>query len=173
MYADPSLESTGGIFSQSLFLWMNVQLNAGYRRLLSMDDLLSVDESLCSKELEGGGLQRRWNTSMYNDICEKKPEQKLIKEPVSKKWPGNALLIASIQEYKWAIAAGVIPRLCQIGFVFAQPFLVKSVVLLMVEENSRATTFTGYGLIAAYGLVYLGITVGLLCTSSDLNLSDH
>jgi hypothetical protein len=116
---------------------------------------------------------RRWNTIIYNDICKKKPEQKLIKEPVSKKWPGNALLIASIQEYKWAIVAGVIPRLCQIGFVFAQPFLVRRVVLLMVEENSRATTFTGYGLIAAYGLVYFGITVGLLCTSSDLNLSDH
>jgi ATP-binding cassette subfamily C (CFTR/MRP) protein 1 len=160
MYIDSSLESTSGIFSQSLFLWMNIQLSAGYKNVLSMADLLRIDESLFSRDLEDSGLQIRWNKSTCIELNTPSPS-KLITEPVSKTSPGSALLLASIQQFKWAIAAGVLPRVCQIGFMFAQPFLVERTVLLMSEPDSPITTYTGYGLIAAFGIVYMGIAVCL------------
>lgn len=54
----------------------------------------------------------------------------------------------------------VIPRLCLIGFNFAQPFLITAALNLVTEPVNPSTRNEGYGLIGATALIYLGIAVG-------------
>jgi ATP-binding cassette subfamily C (CFTR/MRP) protein 1 len=55
-----------------------------------------------------------------------------------------------------------LPRICLIGFNYAQPFLISSVIINVSNRNSDPSDKNnGYGLIAATGLIYLGITVGV------------
>jgi ATP-binding cassette subfamily C (CFTR/MRP) protein 1 len=54
----------------------------------------------------------------------------------------------------------VIPRLCLIGFNFAQPFLITAALNLVSEPVNPSTRNEGYGLIGATALIYLGIAVG-------------
>lgn len=53
--------------------------------------------------------------------------------------------------------APVIPRLCLTVFTFAQPFLINSTVTFV--SNGNPDVSYGRGLIGAWALVYLGITV--------------
>lgn len=78
---------------------------------------------------------------------------------IADKSRSNALLWTFAVHYKWSILAGVLPRLACTGFSFAQPFLVKRVLDYMKEREDPNTKNIAYGLIAAYGLVYLGIAV--------------
>lgn len=71
----------------------------------------------------------------------------------------DALLRVFLWEYKWTILSGVIPRLCQIGFTFAQPFLVQRVLQFMSEADESFSYDAGNGLVGAYALVYIGIAV--------------
>ena len=78
------------------------------------------------------------------------------------KYPSNALLWTFISHYKWPFLAGVLPRLSYTGFTFAQPFLVERVLSFMTEPEHVNSTNYAYGLIAAYAIVYLGISVGYI-----------
>lgn len=61
--------------------------------------------------------------------------------------------------FKWYLASAIVPRLCLTAFTFAQPFLINRVIGYLSEFNSANTKNVGYGLIGAYGLVYIGIGV--------------
>lgn len=50
-------------------------------------------------------------------------------------------------------------RLCLIGFTFSQPFLVTRAIELASTPSSSKSNNSGYGLIGAYALVYIGIAV--------------
>lgn len=54
------------------------------------------------------------------------------------------------------------PRLCLIGFSFAQPFLIMAAIQHVERPVTTETRNAGYGLIGATFLVYLGIAVGRL-----------
>jgi hypothetical protein len=71
----------------------------------------------------------------------------------------HALLGAVIKAYKWELLAGVLPRLCQTGFTFAQPFLIQTTVTLFSEEYTPLVKSQGVALIGAYAIVYIGIAV--------------
>ena len=58
-----------------------------------------------------------------------------------------------------------IPRLCLIGFTFAQPLLLLRTTTAIEEDDLPDTTKDG--LIGATALIYFGIAVGL-CTSNPL-----
>lgn len=60
------------------------------------------------------------------------------------------------------LAAAVIPRLFRIGFRFLQPLLISRVTRFVAEPVSELTTDQGWGLVGAYGLVYIGLAVGEL-----------
>lgn len=45
------------------------------------------------------------------------------------------------------------------AFKFAQPFLINTTIEWVDAEQSQISKNTGYGLIAAYGLVYIGLAL--------------
>jgi hypothetical protein len=53
----------------------------------------------------------------------------------------------------------VFPRLCYIGFTFAQPFLVSATLSWSEHPEGSDDADEGYGLIGAWFLVYVGIAV--------------
>jgi ATP-binding cassette, subfamily C (CFTR/MRP), member 1 len=60
---------------------------------------------------------------------------------------------------KWHMAYAVIPRLAVIGFTFCQPFLLNRSIDYASEPSGPLTKSIGYGLIAAYAIVYMGVGV--------------
>ncbi|MCJ1413888.1 hypothetical protein MMC32_000213 [Xylographa parallela] len=140
MYQDSALESTSNMISRGLFWWLNPQLLKGYSSLMSMADLSAIDTKLTGKGAGEDGLQQRWNIS-------------------KNRGNGNSLLRACLGHFKWQIGAGIIPRALQIGFLFAQPFLIRTTIALMSAPDSLYTTYIGYALIGSYAIVYVGIAI--------------
>lgn len=66
--------------------------------------------------------------------------------------------------------AVVWPRLCLVGFSFAQPFLIMAAVQHVERPMTTETRNRGYGLIGAIFLVYLGIAVGSYCAIRTVHL---
>jgi ATP-binding cassette, subfamily C (CFTR/MRP), member 1 len=60
---------------------------------------------------------------------------------------------------KWPVLQTFPARLCLTFFNFCQPFLINRAITLSQEAISDGTTQIGYGLIAAYVIVYVGIAV--------------
>lgn len=59
----------------------------------------------------------------------------------------------------WPLSLPIVPRLIFIAFKFSQPFLVKKVTEFLSDEKAANDENIGYGLIGAYGLVYIGLAV--------------
>jgi len=57
------------------------------------------------------------------------------------------------------LLAIIFPRIFLIGFNFAQPFLITSVLNFLIDPPSTSAESQAYGLIAATGLIYMGIAV--------------
>jgi hypothetical protein len=60
---------------------------------------------------------------------------------------------------KWPLLTIIFPRLCLIGFNYAQPFLISRAISYIGQPSEPEDKNYGYGLIAATGLIYLGIAV--------------
>jgi ATP-binding cassette subfamily C (CFTR/MRP) protein 1 len=69
------------------------------------------------------------------------------------------LLISTLRAYWTQYAAAVIPRLLWTAFKFAQPFLINTTIKWVETGQSQYSQTTDCGLIAAYGLVYVGIAL--------------
>lgn len=71
----------------------------------------------------------------------------------------NALVKAVVLTFKWPFLSTVIPRICVVALKLAQPFLIKESINYINAPAVLGSQNTGYGLIAAYGLVYICIAV--------------
>ena len=61
--------------------------------------------------------------------------------------------------FKGPLMAAVIPKLCLIGFLYAQPLLINAAVTLAGLPQEQPFNNAGYGLMGAYVIVYTGIAV--------------
>jgi ATP-binding cassette subfamily C (CFTR/MRP) protein 1 len=59
-YSNYSPEAISGIFSWSIFWWLNGLFKLGFRKLMTYDDLHEVDDALKSEAL-GRRMQEAWN----------------------------------------------------------------------------------------------------------------
>ncbi|KAK2853332.1 hypothetical protein FQN49_005174 [Arthroderma sp. PD_2] len=139
-YKDYPPEATAGILNRSFFLWVNALFWEGFSKLLFVEDLYELDKHLFSEN-----VHNRMNAAW---------------EKVKAKTP-NSLLLVTFKVLKWPILSIVFPRLCLIGFLFAQPFLLNRAILLASEPITEHTTNQGYGLIFAYVIVYVGLAVSM------------
>jgi ATP-binding cassette, subfamily C (CFTR/MRP), member 1 len=74
---------------------------------------------------------------------------------------GKYPLLASILRcLKWEILAITFPRLALVGFQVAQPFLIAEAVTFVESPDEDTSPNNGYGLIGAFALVFIGVSVG-------------
>ena len=83
----------------------------------------------------------------------------LMKASIGNQRGKNALAKVVVLSFKWPFLGTVIPRICLVALKLVQPFLIQDAIKFINNTRVASSNTTGYGLIAAYGLVYLGIAV--------------
>ncbi|KAK8091117.1 multidrug resistance protein [Apiospora phragmitis] len=71
----------------------------------------------------------------------------------------HALVLALYSAIQLPLLIVILPRLCLVGFNYAQPFLIDRAIRLITEAANEETTNDGRGLIGATALIYLGIAI--------------
>ncbi|TDZ22764.1 ABC transporter atnG [Colletotrichum orbiculare MAFF 240422] len=145
-----SPEQTSGIYSRGLFWWLTPLLVAGYRRLLKPLDLFALDESMSAALLN----KRFW--ACWNKPTSSSSSSHRLSD-VSSRQNSYRLVWACVRTLKWQLLAVVPARVCLLAFTICQP-LVLNRFLDFLRDPSESVNH-GYGLIGAYGLVYLGMAV--------------
>ncbi|OOO14952.1 ABC transporter related protein [Aspergillus oryzae] len=130
-YRDYPPEATSGIVNLSFVWWINRLFMTGYRKLMGNRDLYDLEPGLASG-LAGERLKREPAKSKLSPPC------------------------VFVRCFWMEFLAVVWPRLCLIGFSFAQPFLIMAAVQHVERPMTTETRNRGYGLIGATFLVYLG-----------------
>jgi ATP-binding cassette subfamily C (CFTR/MRP) protein 1 len=135
-YRDTTPEAKSGLYNRSLFWWLNPFLATGFRRLVVLDDLYSLDNLLSSKSL-AEQAQASWQGA--------------------NKTQKYALFWSTVTCLRRPLLAPVVPRLALIGFNYSQPLLITTIIKYV--EDGRKDKITGYGLIGAAAIIYIGIAV--------------
>ncbi|CAG9989646.1 unnamed protein product [Clonostachys byssicola] len=133
-------ESNSGVFGRWFFTWQLPLFRAGYSNQLEIKDLYGLDKHLGSLYLQTL-LRTKWNQATKHSRF--------------------ALLYTVLGALKGPILAIVFPRLCYIGFTFAQPFLISATLSWSEHPEGSDDADEGYGLIGAWFLVYVGIAVSM------------
>ncbi|QPC72817.1 hypothetical protein HYE68_003569 [Fusarium pseudograminearum] len=134
-----SPEVTAGLYARAVFAWVLPLLLTGFRKLLRPMDLLELDEDMGSARL----ISRFWRH--WNRHNQKVPARK------------HRLIVCCITTLQWPIIAVIVPRLALLAFTICQPLILNR-LLVFLGDTSQPINI-GYGLIAAYGLVYTGIAL--------------
>ncbi|KAM0247924.1 hypothetical protein ACHAP5_003708 [Fusarium lateritium] len=132
-----SPEVTAGLYARAVFAWVTPLLMTGFRKLLRPMDLFELDEDMGSAGLIGR-FWRHWHNQ---------------KVPASK----QRLIVCCINTLRWSLMAVILPRLALLAFTICQPLILNR--LLVFLDDASQPIQIGYGLIAAYGLVYSGIAL--------------
>ncbi|EFX03081.1 ABC multidrug transporter [Grosmannia clavigera kw1407] len=114
--------------------------------ILVLADIDDMEESHRAEALERN-LQESWAKL-----------QETEQRPSSRNKP-HALLRTLAWTLRRPLAATVFPRLCAIGFKFAQPFLIGSLIRYLDDAAPENNNSSGHGLISAFALVYSGVAV--------------
>lgn len=139
---DSAVESTSGPINRAIFWWINQLFFKGFRILLGVGDLGSIDKKFSSNLLLSK-LCYFWDKS--------------------NKSAKHSLLTSNLSAFKVAFIAPILPRLCLAGFSFAQPFLVNRVIDFVGQTSNDESSGIAGGLIGATALVYIGIAVSYIC----------
>ncbi|KAK4444931.1 ABC multidrug transporter [Podospora aff. communis PSN243] len=135
-------ESASGVINRSLLWWINRLFRKGLKELLTYEDLYVLDSGLTSARLSNG-ISQEW-------AQRRKPERRFEFPHV-------------IWRALWrAFLAAVFPRICLIGFTFAQPFLIFRVLSHLTRPDDEIASREGYGLIGAAALIYIGLAISSL-----------
>lgn len=129
-------EALSGFWGRALFLWINSTLKLGFRSILRIEDLKDLGPEFSSERLHSA-FEPHW----------------LKASTTSKHSLAYALLKTLYPEF----IRVVIPRLCFLGFTFAQPLLIMAIIDAVV--NGTPGSDVSGGLIGATALVYVGIGI--------------
>lgn len=133
-----SPEETSGIFSLGVFFWLNKIFLAGYRKILTLEDLYPLDSSFDAKLLHD-----RFSAHMD-----------------SSKLKGRkfGLAMVLVRTLKVPLLLPVAPRLALVGFKFCQPLFLEK-LLEYLSQPGPLDANVGYGFIGASILIYGGIAI--------------
>ncbi|PWY91611.1 P-loop containing nucleoside triphosphate hydrolase protein [Aspergillus sclerotioniger CBS 115572] len=137
-HRDTPPESTSGIFARTIFWWLNRLFLAGFRKLLTLEDLFPTDVDLKSGPLRQK-IRVAWERYKSSNT--------------------RSLILATAVSLRWAILRTVFPRLCLIGFSYAQTFFIQRAIEHLHKPDTQMTRNEGYGLIGAAALIYGGIAI--------------
>ncbi|KAF2181846.1 hypothetical protein K469DRAFT_740732 [Zopfia rhizophila CBS 207.26] len=132
-------EATANFFNRLVFFWLNPLLLRGYQSPLQEHNLFEVQPQLVG-EKELLGLADKW-------------------EKVPNRSQPNMLFKVAFKHHARTFASPILPRICYTGFNFSQPFLLQRVLSYLTKNDYANRQSIGYGLIAAYVLVYCGFAI--------------
>ncbi|GAB7352459.1 hypothetical protein MBLNU459_g2868t1 [Dothideomycetes sp. NU459] len=126
--------------------WLNGIFAKGYRSVTLFLGSYDLDSDLASDGV-AGKAQKAWNAGgMY---------ARYSKDFLSRALGGQFMLV-------------LFPRLCLVGFTFAQPFLISRILNFLGQRDNEGTQNQAYGLIASTALIYTGIAISYLLSSHNL-----
>ncbi|KAF2421108.1 ABC transporter [Tothia fuscella] len=134
-----SPEETSGVFSLVAFTWLNQIFVVGFKKILTLDDLFSLDASVSTIDLQRR-LARHWKPSKH-------AHQKL----------GLARAITKALAVPLFLPIG--PRLTLTAFRFGQPFLIHALLDYLDRNRTPKPRQVGHGLIIAAIFIYIGIAL--------------
>lgn len=129
--------------------WINDIFRRGFHKALAIEDLDRLDDALLSEGLNKASA-RTW-------ASRRQPERRL-------EFP-----IAVSRAVMFDFLAIVPPRLCLIGFIFAQPYLFHTILSLLTNDAVILTSTDCCGLVGATAIVYIGLTVLRLNYNQKVN----
>ncbi|SPN96674.1 related to multidrug resistance protein [Cephalotrichum gorgonifer] len=136
-----SPEEVDGIFGLGVYTWLNRLFTQGYSTVLSLSDLYPLDTTMMTE-------------AVYPEFEKRLQPPRYI--------PGGFSLARALFRsllVPWLLP--VLPRLCLIGFKYAQPFFLRSLLIYLQSTDIPDTMSRniGYGFIGAAALIYVGIAV--------------
>ncbi|KAL6786178.1 P-loop containing nucleoside triphosphate hydrolase protein [Trichoderma sp. SZMC 28012] len=132
-----SPEETSGILSLGVFFWLNKLFLDGYRKIILLDDLYSLDKSL-----EPEIIHEKFSRNM--DYSRMKGDKFGLTKVLMRTLIGPLLL-------------PTIPRLGLLGFTLAQPLFIERLLDYLAEDTLDPNI--GYGFIGASFFIYAGIAL--------------
>lgn len=142
-YKEYPPEATRGVWNRTFFWWLNSLFVRGFKRILSLEDLYQIPPSLSSERLRDE-MQAVWDRRS-------KPEGR------------RSLIWTCVKCLRWPLLSVVPPRICLIGFNYAQPFLISRMIGFVNQPRASQNYNQSLGLIAAAALIYTGIAVSTVC----------
>jgi ATP-binding cassette subfamily C (CFTR/MRP) protein 1 len=134
-----SPEETSGIFGLGAFVWLNRMFLAGYKKILTIEDLFHLDQSMLTEALQ---------VRLTHHI-----------ESPSSRGQKFGLAAALAKTIPIQLLLPIAPRIALTGFRFCQPFLINSLLDYLQRAPENSSRNEGYGLIGATILIYTGIAV--------------
>ncbi|OLN87143.1 Canalicular multispecific organic anion transporter 2-like protein 1 [Colletotrichum chlorophyti] len=138
-------EEESGIFSLSLFWWLNSLLRLGSRQTLTLEDLYRLPS----------GLTSAYRHARANQLILGNPKA----APISKSLGKAAALSLVFRGLGPHAFVPILPRLALSGFTLAQSLLVRRILDYLSDQKQQTNFNTEYGLIGATFLVYSGIAL--------------
>lgn len=137
-YQNSTAEQKTGFWGRSFFIWVLPLFQAGYSKILQLEDIPKVDHAL-EERSTWTDLEASWHLTRGR----------------------HRLLRAVFAANRWPFMSAIIPRLALAAFTFCQPFLIASSVSYLgtKQETNNDTSMYGPALVCAFLLVYLGIAV--------------
>lgn len=135
-YFSVSAEATSGPLNRSVFAWLLPLFLAGYRKVLGLEDLHALDRKLRTAALYDK-IRIRWAK---------------VKNPAA----FGALPCCCYFTFKMTFLSPVLPKLLDIALLYCQPFLINLAISIASEPETSLSRNSGYGLIGAYAIVYVG-----------------
>jgi ATP-binding cassette subfamily C (CFTR/MRP) protein 1 len=163
-YAGRSPEEFSGLYGQSFLWWLNDIVLLGARQVLAPTDLYPVTANMSSKALDVS-FSKIWHTCIAfrvlieYAVADTSADKEMRRQPSQSKAQKHLLPKALIRLLWWQILTPIFSRISLIAFTFCQPLLLKRLLNYLGNSAERQNLKIGYGLIGAYGIVYLGMAV--------------
>lgn len=154
-YSKLSYETTSGLISRGLFLWLSSLLRQGSKTILSLSDLFTIHEKLDPKKLTLQ-LSHQWSKSKFMDNHTQIRKSDML---IGGSRRRHGLAIATLWAWKAELFKIALPRILVVAFNIAQPFIIQAVVDNTSADDGPEVRDKGYALIGAVALAYIGTTV--------------
>ncbi|KAK8134552.1 hypothetical protein PG984_006564 [Apiospora sp. TS-2023a] len=126
-YSGTSSELRSGLLSRAFFTWMLPLLGAGFKGIISSQDLPRIYEKLASETLTSR-VESRWKNGGSKGA--------------------HALMMDTLLSFPKEISIILIATTMQVGLQICQPFLLQEMVAFLGDPTAPMTT--GYGLLGGF-----------------------